>query len=104
MKRIIIVAGAFAGLMLLGACTAVQNAALTQGVDQIRQAKDAEAEVLKAGVCAMSIGAYHRVNNATERRALDVLCGGEWTRAVTADDVQVLRGLADLLVPGPAPE
>ena len=93
---------AFAGpllgaVLLLSACTSVQRAVVGQGVEKIRQAKDAEAEVLKASVCAMSIGAYHRVNNATERRALDVLCGGEWERPVTADDVRTLRDLGGLL-------
>ncbi len=52
--------------------------------------------MLKASVCAMSIGAYHRVNNPAERRALDVLCGGEWERPVTADDVRALRDLGGL--------
>ncbi len=92
---------AFAGpllgaMLLLPACTSVQRAVVGQGVEKIRQAKDAEAEVLKASVCAMSIGAYHRVNNATERRALDVLCGGEWERPVIADDLRALRGLGTL--------
>ncbi len=82
---------------MLPACTSVQRAVVGQGVEQIRQAKDAEAEVLKASDCAMSIGAYHRVNNATERRALDVLCGGEWARPVTADDLRSLREFGDLL-------
>ncbi|MEE9210508.1 MAG: hypothetical protein V3U23_08640 [Kiloniellales bacterium] len=52
--------------------------------------------MLKAGVCAMSIGAYHRVNNAPERRALDVLCGGEWARPVTADDLRTLREFGEM--------
>ena len=93
---------AFAGpllgaIFLLSACTPVQQAMVGQGVETIRQAKDAEAEVLKASVCAMSLGAYHRVNNATERRALDVLCGGEWTQPVTADDLRSFREFGNLL-------
>ncbi len=92
---------AFAGPLLgavffVAACTPVQQAIFDQGVEKARTAKDAEPEVLKAGVCAMSIGAYHRVNNATERRALDVLCGGEWARAVTADDLRTLREFGEL--------
>ncbi len=92
---------AFAGPLLgaalsFPACTPVQQAVFNQGVENIRTAKDAEAEVLKASVCAMSIGAYHRVNNASERRALDVLCGGEWTRPVTADDLRALREFGEL--------
>ncbi len=83
-------------VFFVAACMPVQQAVFDQGVENIRTAKDAEAEVLKASVCAMSIGAYHRVNNATERRALDVLCGGEWERPVTAADVRALRGLGTL--------
>jgi hypothetical protein len=78
-------------VFLVAACTPVQQAVVGQGVEKIRQAKDAEAEVLKASVCAMSLGAYHRVNDATERRALDVLRGGEWARPVTVDDLRSLR-------------
>ncbi len=85
--------GAF---LLLSACTSVQQAVVGQGVEKIRQAMDTEAEILKASVCAMSVGAYHRVNNATERRALDVLCGGEWTRPITVDDLRKLREFGEL--------
>ena len=83
-------------VFFVAACAPVQQAVFNQGVENIRTAKDAEAEVLKASVCAMSIGAYHRVNNATERRALDVLCGGEWTRPVTTDDLRTLRAFGEL--------
>ena len=80
----------------VAACTPMQQRAVDRGVESARAAKDAEPEVLKASICAMSIGAYHRVNNATERRALDVLCGGEWARAVTADDLRTLREFGEL--------
>ena len=92
----------FAGLLLgaffLTACTGTQKAVVGQGLETARQAKDAEAATLKAAVCAMSIGAYHRANTDIERRALDVLCGGQWERPVTADDLRVLRSLGG--VPG----
>ena len=93
----IMLLGGFLAAFLLAGCTAAQRAVVGQGVEHLRQAKDTEAEVLKASVCAMSIGAYHRVNNPAERRALDVLCGGEWERPVTADDVRTLRDLGGLL-------
>ncbi len=80
----------------MSACTSVQQAAVGQGVEKIRQAMDTEAEILKAGVCAMSVGASHRVNTATERRALDVLCGGEWALPVTADDLRTLREFGEM--------
>lgn len=91
----------FAGLLLgaffLAGCSSTQQAILDQGIDAARQAKDAEAETLKVTVCAMSIGAYHRVNTDEERRALDVLCGGQWERPVTADDIRALRALGSVL-------
>ncbi len=95
------IAGLLLGAFLLAGCTTAQKAALGQGVAAVRQAKDSEAEVLKASVCAMSIGAYHRTNNDLEKRALDVLCGGSWERPVTADDVRVIRELGELLGPSP---
>ncbi len=90
-----IVGGLLVAFVLAG-CTAAQKAVLDQGVEHIRQAKDTEAEVLKASLCAMGVGAYHRVNSDAEKRAVDVLCGGEWERPVTADDLRALRGLRDL--------
>ena len=95
-------AGLLLGAFLLSGCTAAQRAALDHGVEAARQAKDSEAESLKAAVCAMSIGAYHRVNNDAEKRALDVLCGGvlerdpEATAGITADDVEAIRELERL--------
>ncbi len=43
-------AGALLGAFLLAGCTAAQKAVLDQGVEHIRQAKDTEAEVLKASL------------------------------------------------------
>ncbi len=94
-NNIMLLGGLLAAFLLAG-CTTAQRAAVGQGVEYLRQAKDTEADVLKASVCAMSIGAYHRVNNPAERRALDVLCGGEWERPVTADDLRTLRDLGGL--------
>jgi predicted small secreted protein len=87
------ITGLLLGAFLLAGCTTAQQAIVGQGVEAARQAKDAEAEILKTTVCAMSIGAYHRVNTDIERRALDVLCGGQWERPITADDLRVIRSL-----------
>jgi hypothetical protein len=64
------------GALFLFACDPAQRIAVEDGIERAQQAKDAEARVLKASLCAMSIGAYHRINGAAERRALDVLCAG----------------------------
>lgn len=89
-------AGPLLGAFLLAGCGAAGEAALERGAAAVRQAKDAEAEALKAAVCAMSLGAYYRVNDAIERRALAALCGGAWERPLTAADLELLRRLRDL--------
>ena len=66
---------AIAAVFLAG-CTSTQQLYVERGVLGAQSAKDTEGRVLKATVCAMSIGAYHRINTAREREALDVLCGG----------------------------
>ncbi len=99
MRRLVYIPTFLALVLLLASCTAAQKAFVGTGIEHARQAKDGEAEVLKASVCAMSIGAYHRVNTDTERRALDVLCGGQWERPVTADDVRTLREFGELFSP-----
>lgn len=81
----------------LGGCSSAQQLALTQSVTAARDAKDAEAETLKAAVCAMSLGAYHRRNTADERRALDVLCGGAAPGSIAVDDAIALSRLLEAL-------
>ena len=76
MPRLLIHGRALCAAALLAACTPAQQFALEGGLEGARQAKDAEARLLKSALCAMSIGAYHRLNSDLERRALDVLCGG----------------------------
>lgn len=88
--------GVVLGLVSVSGCTPAQNAILARGAEVVRQAKDSEAETLKISVCAMSIGAFYRVNNDTERRALSALCGGEWERPITADDVRRIQELGSL--------
>ena len=94
---------ALAALLLLAGCTMAQQAALTAGVEQIRKISDGKARLIKAATCAVELGAYFRVYTETEQRAFDVLCGGQWERPVTADDVRALRDLGELLRPA-APE
>ncbi len=95
-----VVAGLRLGVLLLAAvlsaCGGPQRALLDHGIEAARQAKTAEAEALKASVCAMGLGAYHRINSAAEKQALDLLCGGDGTRPVTADDIRTIRDLGVL--------
>lgn len=89
--------GLLLGIISFSGCTPVQNAILERGTEAVRQAKDSEAETLKVAVCAMSIGAFYRVNNDTEQRALAILCGGEGERPITADDIRRIQELGRLL-------
>ena len=68
-------AGALLGGFLMFGCAPGQRLVMEDGLQAAQRAKDAEAQVLKASICAMSIGAYYRINRGLERRALDVLCG-----------------------------
>ena len=63
-------------VLLLAGCTGAQRAAIDYAIDSGKQGKDAEADLLKAAVCAMSIGAYHRQLSDGEKQAMDMLCGG----------------------------
>ena len=83
--------GALCAAALLAACTPAQQLALEGGLEGARQAKDAEGRVLKSAICAMSSGAYHRLNSDLERRALDVLCGGIDGALSSAEDLKAVR-------------
>ncbi len=89
--------GVLLGILFVSGCTTAQKAILAKGPGAVRQAKDSEAQILKASVCAMGLGAFYRVNNDSERRALAVLCGGEWEQPITADDIRKIQELGDLL-------
>lgn len=88
---------ALSAALWLGGCSPAQQLALGQGVAAARDLKDAEAEALKAAVCAMSLGAYHRRNTADERRALDVLCGGAAPGSIAVGDALALGRLLQAL-------
>ena len=85
------VARACALALLLGACTAQQAGYLESKTKQIQQTHDTTAKGLVAGVCAMSLGAYHRLGNDAQKRALTMLCGGGNETPVT------IEGLAAFL-------
>ena len=91
MSRLMTLGRALSLATLLAACTPAQQVALEGGVEAAQRAKDAEGRVLKSAVCAMSIGAYHRLKSDLERRALDVLCGGIEGALSSAEDLEVVR-------------
>jgi hypothetical protein len=80
-------AGAFLGGFLMFGCTPGQRFAVDGGLEAAKRVKDAEAQVLKVSICAMSIGAYYRINSDLERRALDALCGDLDAALASAPDL-----------------
>jgi len=87
-------------LLMLSGCTEIGVAttyAENKGIQAVENAKrinDAEARFVLTTPCAMSIGAYHRVLNDVEKRAVDWLCEGDM---ITGDDVQFLKDYIELL-------
>ncbi len=77
--------------LLLGACTAQQATVVDLSIKKIRAAHDTTAAGLVAGVCAMSLGAYYRLENPLESRGASLMCGGEGNTPLTVE------GLADFL-------
>ena len=78
-------------LLLLGACTAQQAAVVNVGIEKVKATNDTTAMVLIQSTCGMTVGAYHRLENPTDRRGVDLLCGGN------GDDPITLQGLQRFL-------
>ncbi|KKK88679.1 hypothetical protein LCGC14_2740710 [marine sediment metagenome] len=75
-------------LVLLGACTAQQSAVVDLGVAKVRDGNDTTAKTLIATVCGMTVGAYNRLESPTDRRGVDLLCGGDGEDPLTRQDLQ----------------
>lgn len=63
-------------LILLGACERVSLATMT-AVEQRRTANDMQARLTMAATCDISVGAYFRELNQTERQYAGLVCGGK---------------------------
>lgn len=87
MKPIVIVLGLF-----LAACTpnqqAIVDAAAGQGVESLKRAEDTKARLALQAPCAVTIGAYNRLQDEAKQRAVMALCGGGSERPVTVEDLQ----------------
>ena len=85
MKRIFM---ALAAVIILAGCTATSRAVVNQAVESVKAAEDAKARLVLQAPCAASIGAFNRVLNADEQRAVMALCGGSSERPVTVEDLR----------------
>ena len=74
---------AIALALLLGACSAQQAALVDLNVAKVQAAHDLTARTLIASVCAMTKGAYNRLDSPAHRRGVDLLCGGDGEDPIT---------------------
>ncbi len=68
---------AVAALFLLSGCTMAQRALVNESIVKAKEFKDDEAKLLATGLCAIGIGALNRNFDASQRDAINSLCGGE---------------------------
>ena len=74
--------------LLLGACTAQQAAVIELGIENVKKGNDTTAKTLIVTVCGMTVGAYNRLGSPTDRRGVDLLCGGNGEEPITRGDLQ----------------
>ena len=60
---------------LSSGCVAV-DAYVDRGTQAAKRAKDTEARVLLDSTCAISVGAYWRLQSQEERAGIALICGG----------------------------
>jgi hypothetical protein len=58
------------------ACSETTLSLAERGVDRAQATNDSLAGNLKRAPCAITLGSYYRTLSASEREALDLLCGG----------------------------
>ena len=96
--RMLSMVGLLLGAISLGGCE-IAGAWISQSVEQAKAAKDLEAEVLKAGLCAMSVGSKNR-KFPEDAAVIDGLCFGPKPQpqppTLDADTIEVLRLLLEL--------
>ena len=74
--------------LFLGACTAQQAAVIDLGIEKVKAGNDTTAKTLIVTVCGMTVGAYNRLESPTDRRGVDLLCGGDGEDPITLQDLR----------------
>jgi hypothetical protein len=75
-------------LVLLAACTAPQAAVVNLATEKIKVTNDTAAQTLIVTVCGMTVGAYNRLESASDRQGVDLLCGGDGEDPITLQDLR----------------
>jgi len=99
MRRLAFVSISFFLVLFLVGCTGAIRAVIGESIEQARAAKDTEAEIFKAGLCAMSVGAKNR-KFPDDAAVIDGLCFGPKPQpqppTLDADTIEALRLLLGL--------
>ncbi len=90
MRRYLALAGL---LLILGACSTAQKAAVQGAVEEIKGFNDTTAMTLIQSTCGMTVGAYNRLENPNDRRGVDLLCGGNGEDALTRGDINLILSI-----------
>ncbi len=61
-------------LVLLGGCSEAGRALINTSIDKIEYGADSAAEALVKAPCAMTAGAYFRLENPNQRKGVEFLC------------------------------
>lgn len=75
---------ALAGFALLAACAGVQDYGAT-AVERRRIMNDLQARAAMTATCDISVGAYFRELNETERRHVETICAGPASETLTGE-------------------
>ena len=74
--------------LLLGGCTAVRQGVLQAGIEGVKSTNDTVARTLIQSTCGMTVGAFNRLQSPTDKRGVDMLCGGSGEDQVTLQSLQ----------------
>ena len=74
--------------LLLGACTSQQRAVADLVTEKVKTVNDTVAGTLIQSTCGMTVGAFNRLESPTNRRGVDLLCGGDGEDPITLGDLQ----------------
>ena len=88
MRRLVFVSVRFFLVLFLAGCTAQQAAVINLGIEKVKAANDTTASVLIQSTCGMTVGAYHRLESPTDKRGVDLLCGGTGADPITLQGLQ----------------
>ena len=74
--------------LVLGACTTGQGAVVQLGIEKIKTVNDNAAQVMIQSTCAMTVGAYNRLQKPTDKRGVHLLCGGNGDDPITLESLR----------------